>query len=642
MGWSIETAHEVQRGPDSRVVASKVLEIAAQLTQAPAETERSILEWAFARIGDLVMADVVAVREVRGDGQVHFVGGWSRKPELLDGPQPPLRLSVEKLTRNQISTTKLERMPVIPNDLDLDEWRDLRPTGLHDQPQTVFSPLIAGTEPTGFLCLVAQAGVVWDELMLEAFATAAALLAQFRARVSAELALQQQLAFSDLLRSIAERLLSIVPGEERKEIGESLRVIGEFLDVVSIGLWELQHDETVALSQRWLADNVEGSESPSFIIDYAQVPKDVIGTAPSETQVFDESELSQFSDLIADVAIEREFLILPLSTQPSGGALVVGARPNREWRPWERSGLAAFASHLPTLRARLEAEEQLVAAFHAAPIGIAIRDDSQRLVDCNEAFADFLGYNSELALLRTLPSEILATEWAIDFSHEIATRPPSRTEAVELPFRHTSGRTVWGRLSFRQMHIGSRPMTLAHVEDVTIERANRLELERRTLHDELTGVANRRQMIITLGRLLRNAPDNAAPDTSHVALLLMDLDGFKQVNDQHGHLVGDQVLREVSCRIVGASRDTDVVVRLGGDEFVVILPGPISMEHAERAATRIRAAVAEPLIVEGTAIHLTVSIGAAVPAPGSSTIEQLLSTADRAMYEAKALTADSQ
>lgn len=634
MGRSTEAAPQLGRGPDTEVVAAQVLEIAAQLAQAPAATERTILEWAFARIGALVMADVVAVREVRSDGLVHFVGGWSRIPNLMHGPQPPMQLR-DELGRGQIATTQLDEMPVLPDNTNLCEWRAALAASDIEQPQMVFSPLIAGTEPTGFLCLVAREGVVWDQRMLQSFATTAALLAQFRARVRAELALQRQLSFSDLLRSIAERLLTIVPGEEGKEIEESLSEIGDFLGVVSIGLWEMQHDETVSLSHRWLAADVTGSPSPDFSLGYEEVPHDLLGRSPQTAEVVAAEELSEFSTFLHDVNVEREFLILPLSAAPSAGALVIGAQPNREWMPWERSGLASFASHLPTLRARLEAEEQLVAAFHAAPIGIVIRDAAQRLVDCNEAFAEFLGYNSELALLRTEPSEILASEWAVDFSDEIATRPPSRTEAVELPFRHTSGRTVWGRLSFRQMHIGSRPMVLAHVEDVTVERANRLELEHRTLHDDLTGVANRRQMLITLERLLRRPLSEVDADTSNVALLMLDLDGFKQVNDQHGHLVGDQVLREISCRIVGASRDSDLVVRLGGDEFVVVLPGPITIEQSRRAADRIRSAVAEPLTIAEIDIRLTVSIGAAVPNNGAASIEELLSTADEAMYAAK-------
>jgi len=638
MGRSTEVARRQTRGPNGEVVATQVLEIAAQLAQAPPETERTILEWAFARIGALVMADVVVVREVRSDDLMHFVSGWSRVPNLMDGPQPPLRLRGGKLGREQIATTSLDEMPVLPERSHLGEWRTALAVNATTPPQTVFSPLIAGTEPTGFLCLVAREGIVWDDLILQSFATTAALLAQFRARVRAELALQRQLAFSDLLRSIAERLLTIAPGEEGKEIGESLREIGEFLGVVSIGLWELQHDETMALTHRWLADEVDGSPAPDFRFPLSKVSGGIIGEAVATSRVIGTDELAAFSEFLDDVDTDREFLILPTSSVASAGGVVVGFHPNREWMAWEKSGLAAFASHLPTLRARLEAEEQLVAAFHAAPIGIVIRDRAQRLVDCNEAFADFLGYNSELALLRTEPADILATEWAIDFANEIATRPTSSVETVELPFRHTSGRTVWGRLSFREMHMGARPMVLAHIEDVTLERANRLELEHRTLHDDLTGVANRRQMMLTLERLLRRNPHQSpwVDGGGQLALLMLDLDGFKQVNDEHGHLVGDQVLREISCRIVGASRDSDLVARLGGDEFVVVLPGPITIEQSQRAADRIRAAVAKPMAIDGIDIRLTVSIGAAISTRHVISPQQLLRTADEAMYEAKA------
>jgi diguanylate cyclase (GGDEF)-like protein len=145
------------------------------------------------------------------------------------------------------------------------------------------------------------------------------------------------------------------------------------------------------------------------------------------------------------------------------------------------------------------------------------------------------------------------------------------------------------------------------------------ELRRQTLHDDLTGLANRVLLDDRLETALRSADRSGDP----CSVLLMDLDGFKQINDTRGHAAGDVVLREVAARLTGALRAQDTVARIGGDEFAAVLPDT-DTDGAVRAARRI--------IKE---LHVGASIGIAVFPHDGATAEELLAHADQAMYRAK-------
>jgi diguanylate cyclase (GGDEF)-like protein len=150
-------------------------------------------------------------------------------------------------------------------------------------------------------------------------------------------------------------------------------------------------------------------------------------------------------------------------------------------------------------------------------------------------------------------------------------------------------------------------------------------------YDSLTGLINR----TLFSDRLESAVARARRDGSVVALMFLDLDGFKEVNDRLGHAVGDALLRQAAERIVGSVRETDTVARLGGDEFTVILEGAQRVEDAGQVATKILRRLATPYRVGGEEIVITSSMGiAAYPLDGEST-EDLLKGADIAMYSAK-------
>ena len=157
------------------------------------------------------------------------------------------------------------------------------------------------------------------------------------------------------------------------------------------------------------------------------------------------------------------------------------------------------------------------------------------------------------------------------------------------------------------------------------------QLRFQATHDSLTGVWNRGEILETLRREL----ERAARFKSATGLLMLDIDHFKNINDTHGHLTGDAVLKEVVQRIIKAVRVYDSVGRFGGEEFVIVLSG-CSREQIDQSAERVRAAVDNgPILTNGLKISVTVSIGAAVTALGSTSDAELLAAADTALYRAK-------
>ncbi|MYM21050.1 diguanylate cyclase [Duganella sp. FT135W] len=167
-----------------------------------------------------------------------------------------------------------------------------------------------------------------------------------------------------------------------------------------------------------------------------------------------------------------------------------------------------------------------------------------------------------------------------------------------------------------------------------IERfALQADLAHAARYDELTGLPNRRlfqdRMRLALARSRR--------DQVGGAVLFIDLDDFKSVNDQHGHAVGDQLLRTVAQRIKSCVREADTVARLGGDEFVVLLEEVGSLPQVQRVADKIRKTLAAPLALGGVALPVSASIGLAMYPQQGEAMDDLMRHADQAMYAAKAL-----
>jgi diguanylate cyclase (GGDEF)-like protein len=164
-----------------------------------------------------------------------------------------------------------------------------------------------------------------------------------------------------------------------------------------------------------------------------------------------------------------------------------------------------------------------------------------------------------------------------------------------------------------------------------VNAAMSVQREHQAHHDELTGLSNRKLLI----RRTNDALAQAARSQTMVGFLLLDLDRFKEVNDTLGHPVGDRLLRFVAQRLTHSVRPGDMVARLGGDEFAVLLPSVKEASAAREVAARLRAAVAEPIRMDGMSFDIEASVGIALYPDDASGFEVLLQHADVAMYLAK-------
>ncbi|HBW17900.1 MAG TPA: GGDEF-domain containing protein, partial [Actinobacteria bacterium] len=166
---------------------------------------------------------------------------------------------------------------------------------------------------------------------------------------------------------------------------------------------------------------------------------------------------------------------------------------------------------------------------------------------------------------------------------------------------------------------------------IYINAAISVQREHQAHHDELTGLCNRK----LLTRRTGDALQQAAGTHAKAGFLLLDLDRFKEINDTLGHAVGDRLLRIVAHRLTHSVRPGDIVGRLGGDEFAVLLPSVKEASAAREVAVRLRAALAEPIRLEGMSFDIEASVGIALYPDDATSFEQLMQHADVAMYLAK-------
>jgi diguanylate cyclase (GGDEF)-like protein len=188
------------------------------------------------------------------------------------------------------------------------------------------------------------------------------------------------------------------------------------------------------------------------------------------------------------------------------------------------------------------------------------------------------------------------------------------------------------------LNLGSRSVLAVAVHDVTVRRKveshlleKHQELDHLAHHDQLTGLPNR----LYLQAHLPEAIEEARKSSTVLAVLFLDLDRFKHVNDSRGHETGDKLLKTVAQRIRSTMRAEDVVVRMGGDEFVVVLNGVRNTQQVNEAAGRINHALGAPMVVDGRTLVTTVSIGVALYPHDGTDMGELLRHSDTAMYQAK-------
>ncbi|HJR74418.1 MAG TPA: diguanylate cyclase [Luteimonas sp.] len=291
-----------------------------------------------------------------------------------------------------------------------------------------------------------------------------------------------------------------------------------------------------------------------------------------------------------------------------------------------------------TTRVRESEHRYRMLADYSHDVVVRMRADGERLYVSPSA-KDMMGWE---------PAEMLGSRWSLvhpddremqleAMAEVIATGEP---QTAIYRVRHKEGHYLWVEAVTRPIPSADRPgeMDIIYAgrnvsRRVAVEQAlaeSRLELERMARVDALTGVANRRQFDERLRLALMRLDRHELP----VALMYLDVDHFKRINDEHGHAAGDEILRAFARRLLDSVRATDLVARLGGDEFVVLIEDAALPAAAETVARKLLEAMRHPVAAEGKTLTVTTSVGIAyssLPTDAGT----LTAAADSALYEAK-------
>jgi diguanylate cyclase (GGDEF)-like protein len=253
--------------------------------------------------------------------------------------------------------------------------------------------------------------------------------------------------------------------------------------------------------------------------------------------------------------------------------------------------------------------------------------DGSRITYVSPAFLVLVGWKTSKAIRPANLPELISDPDCARFLAGLVTAGERHHDICAL--RRANDSEVYLAFDAAAIQTTTGLRTVLVATDVTAWMRSQARLQRLAFEDALTGLANRALLHDRIKQAIATARRNAGT----FAVLLIDLDRFKPINDIHGHATGDLVLRETARRLQAAARAVDTVARLGGDEFVVLLGGPGGREQARLVAERIIQAVTAPLAMHG--LRLGVSIGIAIFPDDGSDADQLLARADGAMYEAK-------
>jgi diguanylate cyclase (GGDEF)-like protein/PAS domain S-box-containing protein len=288
-------------------------------------------------------------------------------------------------------------------------------------------------------------------------------------------------------------------------------------------------------------------------------------------------------------------------------------------------------------KALQKSEEQFRNAFDYAAIGMALVSTAGHWVQVNRALSEILGYTED-ELVAVQPQKLAHEEdlaaLAMQLERLLAQETPHCQ--LDIRFTHKNGERRWILLSASMVR--DTNLTPLHfifqLQDISDSKRAEEQLLHDAFHDALTGLPNRALFMDRLSHALSRAQRHPA---WNFAVLFLDFDRFKVVNDSLGHSVGDKLLFQIAERLRQETRASDSVARLGGDEFVMLVEEIDDMQEAAQIAARLQFALARPFLIDGHEISSTVSIGIAPGSPRYTQPDELLRDADTAMYQAKRL-----
>ena len=301
--------------------------------------------------------------------------------------------------------------------------------------------------------------------------------------------------------------------------------------------------------------------------------------------------------------------------------------------------------HDVTERKRVElalarSEHQYRTLIDVSPVPYALNDAALNVVLLNTAFVQTFGYTLEdiptladwwpKAYPEPAYRQWVAAKWQANLDK--AARDATAFEAFEISVCCKNGKQRTAMASATPLSTAHADLQLVVLYDITERKQQQDQILHMAQHDSLTGLANRALFNDRLQRALASA----RRDKTSLALMFIDLDKFKPVNDQFGHAVGDWLLQQVAHRMQACVRDSDTLARIGGDEFVVLLRDVAGEPEALAVAEKIRASLAQPFVLAGHGLDISCSVGVALyPQHGVDDLVLSLN-ADHAMYQAKA------
>jgi diguanylate cyclase (GGDEF)-like protein/PAS domain S-box-containing protein len=315
-----------------------------------------------------------------------------------------------------------------------------------------------------------------------------------------------------------------------------------------------------------------------------------------------------------------EVIATNLVEDPNVGGIVINARD--------------ITDRFETESALRESEERFRSAFEHAPIGMALADKDGRILRSNRAFSRMLGRQPADLVDVTIRDITHPDDWSDNadnirrlFSGEIA------DYSLEKRYLHADGHIVWVSLSVSAIRDanGVPNYMIGQIEDITERKAIGERLAHQAIHDPLTGLPNRTFFIDRI----RKTTSRVNRRRHRIAVLFLDVDHFKVINDSLGHEAGDQLLITIGHRLRRMLRPSDTVARFGGDEFTILCPDVDDPSSVMLLAERVLEEVARPVLLADNEVFVTASIGIACSGHSTETPETLVRDADTAMYRAK-------
>lgn len=372
---------------------------------------------------------------------------------------------------------------------------------------------------------------------------------------------------------------------------------------------------------------------------FGAVPHQLVGKTLVE--MYGESECNRFMPFVERVLQGERVQYQRLLRTPYGVD---------EWRticltPWYKTDgavggfiTAALDVHelQVTMNALRAANQRLSSHMENSPLAVLEMDHSLRLLHCSQRAVQLMGWLHVAGAQGRLLTELMGPLSQHEGLHHALQRLQSGLDSqnrAETCFARDDGSEVhceWFNSALTDAE-GQVTSIMALVQDVSPKIQIARQQDYLANHDSLTGLLNRAAF---QGRLKQSLVQ-AHSEAGSVALLFIDLDGFKGVNDAEGHRAGDEVLRIVAQRIASTVRACDTTARLGGDEFLVMLDRDVTRDVTDTMGQRIIEALHLPMAVEGRELLIGASIGVAVSPPLEGDIDALMNRADQAMYSAK-------